>query len=117
MSESIQQAIVRAVSAWPGVTAGPHRFGGVELKLGRRELGHVHGNRLADLPFPLLIREQLVAAGKAEPHHIFPESGWVSYYMRDESDIAPVVALFRLNYDRPWVEGRTQAPPLTLYAK
>jgi luciferase-like monooxygenase len=98
VSESIQQAIVRAVSAWPGVTAGPHRFGGVELKLGRRELGHVHGNRLADLPFPLLIR-------------------WVSYYMRDESDIAPVVALFRLNYDRPWVEGRTQAPPLSLHAK
>ena len=40
VGESIQQAIVRAVSAWPGVTTGPHRFGGVELRFGRRELGH-----------------------------------------------------------------------------
>ena len=103
MAESIQQAIVRQVSAWPGVTTGSHRFGGIELRLGRRELGHVHGNRLADLPFPLLVREQLVAAGKAEPHHVFPESGWVSYFIRDETDVPRVVALFRLNYDRPWV--------------
>ena len=103
MGESIQQAIVRQVSAWPGVTTRPHRFGGVELRLDRRELGHVHGNRLADLPFPLLIREQLVTAGQAEPHHIYPDSGWVSYFIRDEADIARVVALFRLNYDRPWL--------------
>ena len=56
MAESIQQAIVREVSAWPGVTTGPHRFGGIEFRLGRRELGHLHGNRLADLPFPLISR-------------------------------------------------------------
>lgn len=104
MAESIQQAIVRQVSSWPGVTTGRHRFGGIELRLGHRELGHVHGNRLADLPFPLVVREQLVAEGKAEPHHMHPESGWVSYYMRDESDVTRVVALFRLNYDRPWAE-------------
>jgi len=112
MAESIQQAIVREVSAWPGVTTGPHRFGGIEFRLGRRELGHLHGNRLADLPFPLLVREELVAAGKAEPHHIFPESGWVSYFIRDETDVDRVVALFRLNYDRPWVDGhRLSAAP------
>lgn len=105
-AESIQQAIVREVSAWPGVTTGPHRFGGIELRLGRRELGHLHDNRLADLPFPLLVREQLVAEGKAEPHHVYPESGWVSYFMRDETDVARVVALFRLNYDRPWSDAR-----------
>ncbi len=102
MSETIQQAIVREVSAWPGVTTGRHRFGGVELRYGRRELGHIHGNRLADLPFPLLVRNELVAHGRAEPHHIYPESGWVSYFIRDSGDIAHVVDLFRLNYERPW---------------
>jgi hypothetical protein len=106
MVETIHDAIVREVSSWPGVTAGRHRFGGTELCLGRRELGHVHGNRLADLPFPLLIRNDLVAAGRAEPHHIHPDSGWVSYYIRDAPDVAAVVALFRLNYERPWAEGR-----------
>ena len=104
MSESIQQAIVREVSAWPGVTSGPHRFGGVELRCGRRELGHVHGNRLVDLPFPLLIRDALVADGKAEAHHLYPDSGWVSFFIRDASDVERVIDLFRLNYERPWVE-------------
>src|SRR5213592_1219976 len=102
MAESIQQAIVREVSAWPGVTTEPHRFGGIEFRLGRRELGHLHGNRLADLPFPVRVREQLVAAGRAERHHVLPESGWVSYHIHDVRDVAHVVALFRLNYERSW---------------
>lgn len=106
MADIIHEAIVREVSAWPGVTTGRHRFGGTELRYGRRELGHLHGNRLADLPFPLLVRDELVAAGRAEPHHIHPESGWVSYFIRNEADISHVVALFRLNYDRPWADRR-----------
>jgi hypothetical protein len=102
MDESIHDAIVRAVSAWQGVTAAPHRFGGTELRFGRRELGHVHGNRLADLPFPLLVRNDLVAAGRAQPHHIYPESGWVSVPIRSETDVPRVLELFRMNYERPW---------------
>ncbi len=114
MEENIQQAIVRQVLSWPGVTSGRHRFGGVELRYGRRELGHVHGSRLADLPFPLLIRDALVADGKAEPHHIYPESGWVSVFIRNESDVPRVVELFRLNYDRPWVAGSSWSGTVTL---
>jgi hypothetical protein len=107
-SESIQQQIEREVSAWAGVTTGPHRFGGIEFRVGRRELGHLHGSQLADLPFPVRVREQLVAAGRAEPHHVLPESGWVSYAIRDARDVAPVVALFRMNYERPWVGARSE---------
>src|SRR5207248_9947362 len=106
MPETIHEAVVREVSGWPGVTTGRHRFGGTEFRYGRRELGHLHGNRLADLPFPLLVRNELVAAGRAEPHHIYSESGWVSVYIQDKTDIARVVALFRLNYDRPWADRR-----------
>jgi hypothetical protein len=106
VAETIHQAIVREISAWPGVTSGRHRFGGTEFRYGRRELGHLHGNRLADLPFPLLVRNELVAAGRAEPHHIYPESGWVSYFIHNNTDIPRVVALFRLNYDRPWTMSR-----------
>jgi hypothetical protein len=105
MGESIQQQIIREVTAWPGVTTAAHRFGGIELRLGRRELGHLHGSQLADLPFPVRIREELVAAGKAEPHHVLPESGWISYHIRDAGDVPSVIALFRLNYDRPWTRG------------
>src|SRR5262245_5223574 len=107
--ETIQDAIIREVSAWPGVTTGRHRFGGIEFRYGRRELGHLHGSRLADFPFPLLVRNELVAAGRAEPHHIHPDSGWVSYLIHDRADVGRVVALFRLNYDRPWAQGHAIA--------
>jgi len=30
----------------------------------------------------------------------------VSYYLREASDVPRVVALFRLNYERPWTAGR-----------
>ncbi len=65
MADPIHDAIVREVSSWPGVTIGRHRFGGTEFRHGHRELGHLHGSRLADLPFPLLVRNELVAAGRA----------------------------------------------------
>ncbi len=96
----IADRISREVLSWAGVTAEPHRFGGVEFRLGRRELGHLHGDRLADLPFPRAVREQLVSVGQAEPHHILPDSGWVTRRIRSEADVAEVIDLFRLNYDR-----------------
>ena len=100
---SIAARIEREVGSWEGVTVAPHRFGGVEFSVGRRELGHLHGSRLADLPFPVPIRKELVAAGRAEPHHILPESGWVSFRIRTDVDADAAIALFRLNYERPWL--------------
>ena len=44
-----QDQIAEAVLGWPGVTAAPHRFGGTEYRLGRREIGHVHGDYLVDV--------------------------------------------------------------------
>jgi Family of unknown function (DUF5519) len=102
MAEDIARQIEQTVAGWPGVTVEPHRFGGVEFRVGRRELGHLHGNRLADLPFPVTVREQLIAAGKAERHHVLPDSGWVSRPIRGVEDIRDVVELFRLNYEQAW---------------
>ena len=62
----IHEEIVTEVSSWAGVETRPHRFGGVEFRVGRRELGHLHGDRLADLPFPVRVRQELVAAGKRQ---------------------------------------------------
>jgi hypothetical protein len=106
MDDPITTQITREVAGWEGVTTAPHRFGGIEFLVGRRELGHLHGNSLADLPFPVRVRERLVAEHKALPHHILPDSGWVSVPIRDVSDVADVIALFRLNYERPWASDR-----------
>jgi len=102
LAQSIQEQIVREVSSWPGVTVEPHRFGGVEFRVGRRELGHLHGHRWADLPFPVRVRDELIAAGRAERHHVLPKSGWVTVRIRDAGDVGDVVDLFRMNYDRSW---------------
>ena len=101
------ERIRKEVGSWPNVTTSRHRFGGVEFRVGRRELGHIHGDRLADLPFPVRIREQLVMEGRAKPHHIMPESGWVSCYMRTADDATGAIELFRLNYERPWLDTHT----------
>lgn len=97
---STHETIRTEVLSWPGVTEAPHRFGGIEFRLGKRELGHLHGDYLADLPFPVRIREGLVREGKAMPHHILPQSGWVSYPIRDETAIPGAIDLFRLSYER-----------------
>lgn len=92
--------IEAAALAWPGVSAHPHRFGGVEFRLGeRRELGHLHGDHLVDVPLPTRLRAEVVAAGRAEPHHVLPESGWISKYLRQPADVAEAIALLRLSYD------------------
>jgi hypothetical protein len=92
--------IADEVSSWDGVTSHPHRFGGVEFRLGKRELGHLHGDRLADLPFPKRVAEELIADGRALPHHVVRDSGWVSKPIRGEDDVEAVLELFRLSYDR-----------------
>ncbi len=88
------------VATWDGVRVHPHRFGGVEFRVQQREFGHLHGNHLAELPFPVRMRRDLVAAGRAHPHRLLPESGWVSHPIRSEHDVPSVIALLRLNYER-----------------
>jgi MFS family permease len=100
MDTTITQTIVQKILEWPGVTTEPNRFGGIEFLVDKNEMGHLHGERLFDLPFTIKIRENLVASGQALPHHIYPESGWVSYWIRNSGDIPAVINLFKLQYER-----------------
>jgi hypothetical protein len=93
------QKIQAEVSSWPHVEAHPHRFGGTEYRIGRRELGHLHGDHLVDIPFPKKVRDEVVAAGLAEPHHVLPDSGWVSLYLREAADVDRAVELFRRSFE------------------
>ena len=91
--------IKEAVGSWDGVEVAPHRFGGIEFHLGRRELGHLHGDRIADLPFPRRVRDELIAAGRARPHHVLPDTGWVTAPI-DPNHVGDVIELFRISYER-----------------
>ena len=95
-----REEIHKAVLGWPGITAHPHRFGGTEYRLEQREIGHVHGDYLVDVPFPRTVRDELVATGRAEPHHVLPDSGWVSLYLREPTDVARAIDLLRLSFER-----------------
>ena len=92
------EQITRAVLSWEHTQAHPHRFGGTEFRIGKRELGHIHGDVLLDIPFPKRIRDELVAAGEAEPHHVLPDSGWVSFYIREQEDVDRAIELLRRSY-------------------
>ncbi len=92
------ERIVREVVKLNGVVASPHRFGGTEFKLGRRELGHIHGDHWADIVFPMEARNRLIAEGRAEPHHILPESGWITFRFKKEGDQESAIELFNLSY-------------------
>ena len=105
---SVREIVEREVSGWPGVEARPHRFGGVEFRVRGHEIGHLHGSRMADLPFPVRMRKELVAEGKARSHHLFPQTGWVSYYPSGPGDATSVVELFRLNYERLMERGEKE---------
>lgn len=94
-----RKKIEETVLTWPDVVAQPHRFGGTEYRLGKREVGHIHGDHLLDIAFPKPVRDEVVAAGLAQPHHILPDTGWVSFYIRRPEDVDQAVALLQRSYD------------------
>ena len=87
------------VGSWPGVTAVPHRFGGLEYRFGKKEMGHVHGDRLADLPVPRRLHDELIAAGRAVPHHVLPNTGWISVFIDGCTDLPETSSLPRALQD------------------
>jgi Family of unknown function (DUF5519) len=101
MGTKITENIKEKILSWPEVTSNPYYIGGgIEFRVNKIDMGHIHGDKLADLPFPIEIRKQLIASGKVLPHIIYPESMWVSYMIHSEEDVPKIVDLFRLQYER-----------------
>ncbi|MGI0028684.1 MAG: luciferase family protein [Nitrososphaera sp.] len=104
--ETPSELVRRELQNLPGVTLHDHRFGGIEFRVNGREMGHMHGDRIVDLPFPKDIRNKLIAQGKASPHHFLPQSGWISYYIDEPGKVAGAVELFRMQYGRMTSYGK-----------
>jgi hypothetical protein len=100
--------VQKELLSWPGVTIHDHRFGGIEFRVNGREMGHIHGDRLADLPFPKDVGKKLIAEGKALPHHVLPHSGWISYYIKGIEDIPGTIELFQMQYERMTSYGKKE---------
>jgi hypothetical protein len=95
-SEKIKQKLL----SWKGVTIHEHNFVTVMFYVGGIEMGHLHGDSIADLQFPPKVSKKLVKEGRVSPHHVIPKSGWVSYEIQNAEDVEAVVELFRLQYNR-----------------
>jgi len=95
------ELITDEVTSWPGVEAGPGRRGEFSFTIGRREIGHLHGDRAAHFFFPKGVWAKLFAQGRIGYHPVFPErEGPAARRIDDEDDVRDVIALMRLNYDR-----------------
>ncbi len=116
--DSALDAVARRVGAWPEVTSHPHVFGGVEFRVGRRAIGHLHGlgdrECVADLPFTRAEHDALIAEGRAREHHVVPGSGWVSAPVRTGEEVRSAITLFAMTYARA-MEAR-MPPAATLVA-
>jgi hypothetical protein len=98
---SASQEITDEVTSWPGVDAGPGRRGEFAFRLGRKEIGHLHGDRAAHFGFPKEVWAELYEAGRIDYHPVFPgRPGFGARRIETEDDVRDVIAMMRLNYDR-----------------
>jgi hypothetical protein len=101
MSKTASERITEEVTSWPGVEAGPGRRGEFAFRVGRRELGHLHGDHAAHFAFPKQVWAELREQGRIAPHPVFPDAqGPAARAIGDEADVRDVIALLRLNYER-----------------
>jgi hypothetical protein len=93
--------ITDEVTSWPGVTAGPGRRGEFSFTVGRREIGHLHGDHAAHFFFPKEIWADLFARGQVGYHPVFPDrQGPAARRIEDADDVRDVIELLRMNYQR-----------------
>ena len=100
-SMSASEQITEEVTSWPGVEAGIGSRGEYGFTVGRRQIGHLHGDYVAHFSFPKAVWAELFEAGRIVHHPVFPgKAGPAARRIEDEADVRDVIALLRVNYDR-----------------
>lgn len=96
-----REQITEEVTSWPGVEAGPGDRGEFAFKVGRRELGHLHGDEVLHTGFPRKMWIELREQGRIDYHPVFPDKkGPAARRIDTQDDVRDVIVLLRLNYDR-----------------
>lgn len=101
MTSSASQRITDEVTSWPGVSAGTGRRGEWSFTVGRKELGHLHGDHAAHFFFSKELWIELEQEGRIVDHPVFPgRVGPAARRIESEADVQDVIEMLRLNYDR-----------------
>ena len=104
--------IIDEVTSWPGVVAGQGDRGELAFTVGRREIGHLHGDRAAHFGFPKDVWQELHEQGRIDHHPVFPgRAGPAARRIEGDDDVLDVIALMRLNYDRVVARHGTSPRP------
>ena len=96
---SFSELIAAQVTSWPGVKAAPGGFGSLAFTLGKREIGHLHGDHAAHFAFPKQVRAELLEQRRVVPHPV-ASPGLAARRIESQADVDEVLELMRLNYDR-----------------
>ena len=102
--------IEREVLGWPGVTSEPGRFGAVAFRYGKREIGHIHRDLIADLPVTTEMREEIISRGRARPHRAGVK-GYISYPLEEQEDVWVVLEILGRNYERAKAAAERRGSP------
>jgi len=101
IDQRASERITEEVTSWPGVEAGPGTRGEFAFKVGGREIGHLHGDRVAHFGFPKDVWATLFEQGRIDYHPVFPgKPGFGARSIETEADVDDVTALMRVNYER-----------------
>lgn len=88
------------VGNWKNVRLTIHKYGGLQFNYEQEEFGHIHSNGLLDILLSRKLKLQLSAEdARVQDHHIFKNTGWISFYIKTEDDAAYAVRLLRMAYD------------------
>jgi len=99
--QTASERITEEVTSWAGVEAGLGRRGEFAFTLGRRELGHLHGDHAFHCSFPKEMWQKLFDQGRVDYHPVFPgKPGYASRRIENDEDVRDVIELIRLNYGR-----------------
>jgi hypothetical protein len=95
------EQITEEVTSWPGVEAGPGSRGEFAFTVDGKQIGHLHGDRVAHFGFPRDVGAELREQGRVGPHPVNPHSAkMAARQIESDADIRDVIELMRLNYVR-----------------
>ncbi|TDQ08397.1 hypothetical protein ATK78_2910 [Pedobacter metabolipauper] len=83
-----------------GASVGLHKYGGLQFNYYGKEIGHLHSNGLLDILFDRKVKQELLLEGKINHHHVFKNSGWISFYIQDAGDMNYAKELLSIAYEK-----------------
>src|SRR5512142_2528493 len=95
LHRELRQRILNLSSVTERQNAGIHEDA---FFVGRTMFMHIHGPGHCDIRLSARDQERVLAEGKAGPHRWAPEAGYVTFIVKDETDLKLAMDLIAMSY-------------------